>query len=187
MSLDLSQGAQAFSQGKGAMSWGTDGMIKQSLTDLGADKVGVMRTPSLGTGKLADTGNATQSITFFLTKWSKHPQEAADFLTYLHTPDRLASWYKHTGVVAADKRFDRSLVTDPVLKQMLEWETTGPQIWLENYLPGQLDSDADLTAGQMILSQSGTPTDAAALWQRAASTWRDQHPDELTNWKNWKQ
>ena len=48
MSLDLSQGAQAFSQGKGAMSWGTDGMIKQSLTDLGADKVGVMRTPSAG-------------------------------------------------------------------------------------------------------------------------------------------
>ena len=70
MSMDLSQGAQAFSQGKGAMSWGTDGMIKQALTDLGTDKVGVMRTPSYGTGKLADAGNATQSITFFLTKWS---------------------------------------------------------------------------------------------------------------------
>jgi ABC-type glycerol-3-phosphate transport system substrate-binding protein len=187
MSLDLSQGAQAFSQGKGAMCFGTDGMIKQALTDLGADNVGVMRTPKLGTGKLADTGNATQSITFFLTKWSKHPQEAADFLTYLHTADRLTSWYKHTGVVAADKRFDTSLVTDPVLKQMLTWETTGPQIWLENYLPGQLDSDADLTAGQMIFSQTGSPADAAALWQRAASTWRDQHPDELTNWKNWQQ
>ena len=187
MSLDLSQGAQAFSQGKGAMSWGTDGMIKQALTDLGADKVGVMRTPTYGTGKLADAGNATQSITFFITKWSKHPQEAADFLAYLHTADRLASWYKHTGVIAADARFDRSLVTDPVLKQMVEWETTGPQIWLENYLPGQLDSDADLTAGQLIFSQSGSPADAAALWQRSAETWRNQHPDELTNWKNWQQ
>ena len=105
----------------------------------------------------------------------------------MHTPDRLASWYKHTGVIAADKRFDRSLVTDPVLKQMVTWETTGTQIWLENYLPGQVDSDADLTAGQMIFSQSGSPADAAALWQRAASTWRNQHPDELTNWKNWQQ
>jgi len=187
MSLDLSQGAQAFSQGQGAMSWGTDGMIKQALTDLGADNVGVMRTPQLGAGKLADTGNATQSITFFLTKWSAHPQEAADFLVYLHTADRLTSWYQHTGVIAADARFDRNLVTDPVLKQMVEWETTGPQIWLENFLPGQLDSDADLTAGQMIFSQSGTPADAAALWQRSAETWRNQHPDELTNWKNWQQ
>jgi ABC-type glycerol-3-phosphate transport system substrate-binding protein len=187
MSLDLSQGAQAFSQGKGAMSWGTDGMIKQALNDLGADKVGVMRTPKLGTGKMADTGNATQSISFFLTKWSKHPQEAADFLAFLHTPDRLNSWYKHTGVIAADTRFDRSVVTDPVLKQMVEWETTGPQVWLENFLPGQIDSDADLPAGQMIFSQSGTPADAAELWQRAAETWRNQHPDELTNWKNWQQ
>jgi multiple sugar transport system substrate-binding protein len=187
MSMDLSQGAQAFSQGKGAMSWGTDGMIKQALTDLGTDKVGVMRTPSYGTGKLADAGNATQSITFFLTKWSPHPQEAADFLAFLHTPDRLNSWYKHTGVIAADARFDRSVVTDPVLKQMMEWETTGQQIWLENFLPGQIDSDADLPAGQMIFSQSGTPADAAELWQRSAETWRNQHPDELTNWQNWQQ
>ena len=188
MSLDLDQGAQAFSQGKGAMSWGTDGMIKQALTDLGGDdKVGVMRTPTYGTGKLADAGNATQSTTFFITKFSKHPQAAADFLVYMHTPDRLVSWYKHTGVIAADARFDRSLVTDPVLKQMVAWETTGTQIWLENYLPGQVDSDADLTAAQEIFSQSGSPTDVAALWQRSASTWRNQHPDELTNWKNWQQ
>jgi raffinose/stachyose/melibiose transport system substrate-binding protein len=187
MSMDLSQSAQAFAQGKGAMAFGTDGMIKQALTDLGAGNVGVMRTPKLGTGKLADAGNATQSISFFITKWSKNPQAAADFLAFMHTPDRLAAWYKHTGVIAADKRFDRSLVTDPVLQQMMTMETTGPQVWLENFLPGQVDSDADLTAGQMIFSQSGSPADAAALWERAASTWRNQHPDELVNWKNWQQ
>jgi len=187
MSMDLAQSAQAFAQGKGAMSFGTDGMIKQALTDLGADNVGVMRPPKLGTGKLADVGNATQSVSFFITKWSKNPQAAADFIAFMHTPERLVSWYEHTGVIAADKRFDRSLVTDPVLQQMMTWETTGPQVWLENYLPGQIDSDADLTAGQMIFSQSGSPSDVSALWERSASTWRDQHPDELTNWKNWQQ
>jgi multiple sugar transport system substrate-binding protein len=187
MSLDLSQGVRLFWQGQAAMAFGTDGMIKQALTDLGEDKVGVMRPPKWGTGKLADVGNATQSISFLITKWSKHPQEAADFLTFMHTPERLTSWYEHTGVVAADARFDRSVVTSPVMKQMLEWETTGPQIWLENYLPGQVDSDADLTAGQLIFSQSGTPEEAAALWQSVAETWRNQHPDELKNWQNWQQ
>ncbi len=187
MSLDLSQGVRLFWEGKAAMAFGTDGMIKQALTDLGEDKVGVMKTPKKGTGKLADVGNATQSISFFITKWCKNPQAAADFLVFMHTPERLVSWYKHTGVIAADKRFDRSLVTSPVLKQMMEWETTGPQVWLENFLPGQIDSDADLTGGQMIFSQSGTPADVAALWQRAAETWRNQHPDELTNWQNWQQ
>lgn len=187
MSLDLDQGVRLFWEGKAAMAFGTDGMIKQALTDLGEDKVGVMKPPKWGNGKLADAGNATQSISFLITKWSKHPQEAADFLTFLHTPDRLTSWYKHTGVIAADARFDRSLVTSPVLQQMMEWETTGPQVWLENFLPGQIDSDADLTGGQMIFSQSGSPEDVANLWQSVAETWRNQHPDELKNWQNWQQ
>jgi raffinose/stachyose/melibiose transport system substrate-binding protein len=187
MSLDLDQGVRLFWEGKAAMAFGTDGMIKQALTDVGEDKVGVMQTPKWGTGKLADSGNATQSISFLITKWSKHPQEAADFLTYLHTPDRLASWYQHTGVIPADARFDRSAVTSPVLQQMMQWETTGPQVWLENFLPGQIDSDADLPAGQTIFAQSGTPDDVAKLWQTVAETWRNQHPDELKNWQNWQQ
>ncbi len=70
---------------------------------------------------------------------------------------------------------------------MMEWETTGPQVWLENFLPGQLDSDADLTAGQTIFAQSGSPADVAKLWQSVAETWRNQHPDELKNWQNWQQ
>jgi ABC-type glycerol-3-phosphate transport system substrate-binding protein len=186
MSLDLNTSSQAFGQGKGAMSFGTDGMIKQAITDLGSGNVGVMQTPLLGSGKLATAGNATQSTTFFITKWSKNPQAAADFLAFMHTSDRVASWYKHTGVIPADARFDRSAVTDPVMKQMMTWETTGPQVWLENYLPGEVDTNADLAAGQTIFAQSGSPTDVAALWERAASTWRNQHPDELTNWQNWK-
>ncbi len=186
-SLDLDQGMRQFWQGNGAMSFGTDGMIKQAITDLGADKVGVMRMPRWGKGKLAESGNATQSITFMITKWSKHPQEAADFLAFMHTPDRLAAWYKATGVIAADKRFDRNMVTDPLLKQMMQWETTGPQVWLENWIPAQIDSDADLPAGQLIFSQSGTPADAAALWQNTAETWRSQHADQLKNWSDWQQ
>src|SRR6266542_3665445 len=165
MSLDLDQGVRQFWEGKAAMAFGTDGMIKQALTDVGEDKVGVMQTPKWGTAKLADVGNATQSISFLITKWSKHPQEAADFLKFMHTAERLTSWYKHTGVIAADARFDRTLVTSPALKQMMEWETTGPQVWLENFLPGQIDSDADLTAGQTIFAKSGSQTDVANLWQ----------------------
>jgi ABC-type glycerol-3-phosphate transport system substrate-binding protein len=187
MSLTLDQGERLFWDGKAAMAWGSDGMIKQAISSLGEDKVGLMRPPKAGTGKLADAGNATQSISFLITKWSKHPQEAADFLAFLHSSDRLVAWYKATGVVAADKRFDTSLVTSPNLKKMLQWETTGTQVWLENYLPGQVDSDADLPAGQLIYSQSGSPADAADLWDRTAGSWRTQHPDELKNWENWQQ
>jgi hypothetical protein len=35
----------------------------------------------------------------------------------------------------------------------------------------------------MIFSGSGTPADAAELWERVAQTWRSAHPDELANWQ----
>jgi ABC-type glycerol-3-phosphate transport system substrate-binding protein len=187
MSLDLSQGVRTFWEGKAAIAFGTDGMIREAQKTLGVDKVGVMLTPKWGNGTLADSFNGTQSISFLITKWSPHPQEAADFLVFLHTPERMASWYQHTGVVPADKRFDTSVVTDPVMKQLVKWVTTGKQVWLENWIPAQLDGDADLPAGQLIFSQSGTPEDAANLWQSAAETWRNQHPDELAKWENWQQ
>jgi len=183
MSLDLDQGVRLFSQGKGAMTFTSDGMLATAMKDLGEAKVGVMRPPKLGTGALADAGNATQSISHFVTSWSPNPQEAADFLQFMHTPDRLTAWYKATGVVAADDRFDSSLVTAPQLQSMAKAETTGPQVWLENWIPPQIDGDADLPAGQMIFSGSGTPADAAALWERTATTWRSAHPDELANWQ----
>ena len=118
MSLDLDQGVRAFGQGKGAMTFTTDGMLATAMKDLGEAKVGVMRPPKLGTGTLADAGNATQSISHFVTSWSAHPQEAADFLQFMHTPERLTAWYKATGVVPADDRFDASLVTIPQLQSM---------------------------------------------------------------------
>jgi len=183
MSLDLDQGVRLFAQGKGAMTFTSDGMLATAMKDLGEDKVGVMRPPKLGTGALADAGNATQSISHFVTSWSPNPQEAADFLQFMHTPDRLTAWYKATGVVAADDRFDATLVTIPQLQKMAKAETTGPQVWLENWIPPQIDGDADLPAGQMIFSGSGTPADAAALWERTAATWRSAHPDELANWQ----
>ena len=183
MSLDLDQGVRLFSQGKGAMTFTSDGMLATAIKDLGADKVGVMRPPKWGTGALADAGNATQSISHFVTSWSPHPQEAADFLKFMHTPDRLDAWYKATGVIAADDRFDMSQVTVPQLQAMSKFETTGDQVWLENWIPPQIDGEADLPAGQMIFSGSGTATDAAQLWDRVQKTWAAAHPDELTNWQ----
>ena len=183
MSLDLDQGVRLLSQGKGAMAFGTDGMIAQWIKDLGGDKVGIMRPPKWGTGQLADAGNATQSVSFFVTKWSQHQKEAAEFLQYLHTPDRLTAWYKATGVVAADDRFDSSLVTVPQLRTMAKYETTGPQVWLENWIPPQLDGDGNIPAGQVVFSGSGSAADAGQLWERVAKTWRNAHPDELANWQ----
>ncbi len=184
-SLPLDQGHAIFSKGASAMSLGTDGIVQQWQKDVGKDKVGVMKFPKFGTGKLAESFNATQSISHFICKWSENKQEAADFLKFMHTPERMKRWYALTNVGVADKRFDASAITDPVLKQMYEWETAGPQVWLENYNPVQVDSQANIPAGQQILSKSGTPKDASQLWVQVARRWSSQQPAQLKNWKSW--
>ena len=49
--------------------------------------------------------------------------------------------------------------------------------------PRNSSTDSAGPAGQMIFSGSGTPADAAELWERVAQTWRSAHPDELANWQ----
>lgn len=184
-SLKLDQGHAIFSKGNSAMSLGTDGIVQQWQKDVGKDKVGVMKFPKFGTGKLAESFNATQSISHFICKWSKNKKDAAAFLTFMHTPERMKRWYELTNVGLADKRFDASAIKDPVLKQMYEWETTGPQVWLENYNPVQIDSQANIPAAQQILSKSGSPNQASQLWVQVARRWASQQPEQLKNWKSW--
>jgi raffinose/stachyose/melibiose transport system substrate-binding protein len=184
-SLTLDKGHAIFSRGESAMSLGTDGIVRQWQQDLGAEKVGVMKMPRFGDGALAEGFNATQSISHFICKWSKNKEEAAAFLRFMHTPERIDRWYKLTGVGVADRRFDPSVIKDPVLKQMYGWETTGPQAWLQNYNPVQVDSEANIPAGQLIFSQSGSPQEASQLWVQVARRWQSQQPEQYQDWQSW--
>src|SRR5882757_7835865 len=94
-SISFTQGLQLFGQKKVAMSWGTDGNVAAAAKALGGIKaMGVSAIPKWGKGKLATSYDTTQSSSAFITKWSKHPKAAAQFLMFLHTPQVLADWYK---------------------------------------------------------------------------------------------
>jgi ABC-type glycerol-3-phosphate transport system substrate-binding protein len=184
-SLDLNQGWQLFPQKKAAMAWTTDGNALAWEKTLGASAIGVGKTPVWGTGNLATSYDTTQSSDAFITSWSKHKSAAAAFLAWLHLPAQLQAWYQATKVFPADHRFAASNVKDPIARQLFKLDTTGPAVWPENFLPPQVDQNADLPAGEMITSGSGTPAQATALWVRVIKQWRQQHPDEYGNYKKW--
>ncbi len=184
-SLDLNQGWQLFPQKKAAMAWTTDGNALTWAKQLGAQNIGVERTWKWGNGKLADTYDTTQSSDAFITSWSKNKEAAAKFLMFLHEPANMKAWYQATGVFPADKRFPASNVKGVIAKQLFKFNTTGKSVWPENYLPPQVDQNADLPAGEMITSGSGTPAQAVALWKRVINQWKTQHPDEYDNYKKW--
>jgi raffinose/stachyose/melibiose transport system substrate-binding protein len=184
-SISFGQGFELFGQKKVAMSWGTDGNVAQWEGQLGAKNMGVAPIPLWGHGKLATSYDVTQSSDAFITKWSKHPRAAAQFLMFLHKPQALKAWYKATGVFPADKRFPASSVTDPIAKQLLKLDQSPVSVWPENFVPPQVDQNADLAGGELITSGSASPAKVVKLWKTQLSQWKSQHPDEYTSYKKW--
>lgn len=183
-SLTLDQGMAKFAQGKAAMAWGTDGIVSKWADTLGADKVAVVKTPTWGTGKLADVYNTTQSSSAFITSWSQHPKAAAQFLTWLHEPANLTSWYEATGIFPADTAFDPKSISSDLGKQLWDFDSGPGAVWLENYLPPSVDGDGDLPAGQVVTS-GGSAAEAVDTFTKAAEKWRSQNPAEVKNYTAW--
>jgi multiple sugar transport system substrate-binding protein len=184
-SLDLNQGWQLFPAGKGAMAWTTDGNVLQWERTMGSGAIGVGQTPTWGNGKLARWYDTTQSSDAFITSWSRHQAAAAAFLVWLHRPENLEAWYERTGVFPADRRFRASQVKDSVARRLFALDTGLPGVWPENYLPPQVDQNADLPGGEQITSGSGDARTAVDLWLRVIQQWRTEHPGEWQQYARW--
>lgn len=185
-SVDLSTGQEQFASGEAAMTIGTDGQVRTWARDIGVEKVGVFKWPVYGDGALKDVYDATQSTSYFVTSWTEYPQEAADFLVYLHTPEQIDAWFEATGVPPADDRFDTSKITDPLDQELYELATTGPQVWLQNFFPPQIDLNGNKPAQELLFSGQGDGAQAAQLRERAAEAWRQANAEELQNWESWQ-
>jgi multiple sugar transport system substrate-binding protein len=184
-SLSLDQGWQLFPEGKAAMSLTTDGNVLSWAKSVGESNVGVTKPPVWGTGALASTYDVTQSSDEFITSWSKNKQADANFLEWLHEPVNMIALNKETGAFPADNQFPAKDITDPLARSLDKLDTSGTSIWLENDIPPQIDSDADIPAGQLITSGSGTPAQAAALWSQQLQLWRTQQPTQFKQFKLW--
>ena len=92
---------------------------------------------------------------------------------------------KETGAFPADNRFPVSDISNPLAKELYKLDTTGKSIWLENYIPPQIDSDADLPAGELVISGSGSPSAAAQIWVTQLREWRAQQLTQYQQYKSW--
>jgi multiple sugar transport system substrate-binding protein len=183
-SLDYQQGQDMFVQGQAAMIFGNDTFLKGWADTIGWENMAVMMVPKYSDKKLADT-YITTAQGWGITSWSKYPKEAADFLMYMHTPDRLNAWFKYTGVLPADDRLDTSLIDQPILKQIFEWDTqvSGPN--LENFIPSMLDEQSNFAGVQLLFSGDSTPEELAQQAEEVAAKWREQNPEQMKNFEAW--
>jgi hypothetical protein len=166
------------------MIFGNDTFLKGWADTIGWDNMRVMKVPTYGSGQLADDYIVTAQG-LGITSWSKYPNEAADFLVYTHTTDRLNAWLKYTGVFPADDRLDTSLIDQPTLKQIFEWDTTvaGPN--LENFIPSILDEQSNFAGTQLLFTGDKSPKELAQMAEEVITKWREQSPDAVKNFENW--
>jgi len=182
-SQELYQAQQTWVDGKSAMTISAGTEVGNFVKQVGTDKVGVMAMPAygdgIGAGKLGST-----SQTLGISSWSSHKQEAADFIMYLHTPERLAAFYKATGALPADDRFDSSMITVPQVKDLFDMSKDGSP-YLENFIPTDLDSKGNFEGVQLMFAGSESAQEAAANMEKEMDRIRTIQPDLIDNFKEW--
>lgn len=183
-SLELYQAQQRFVSGKAAMTVtaGTD--APNFVEKVGADKAKVIPMPAWSDGRYAGKiGSTSQNLG--ITKWTKYPQVGADFIEFTHEKAQLDSWYRMTGSLPADDRFDLSQVKDPVRKSLFSMVGDEPVPYLENFIPIQLDTEAVFANVQLVLKGDMTAEEAAADMEKKAKHVRATDRELVDNFNTW--
>jgi raffinose/stachyose/melibiose transport system substrate-binding protein len=186
-SLDMYTGQQLVPQGEAGLTFIAGSELASFVESIGADNTGLMKMPATGDGPFKDQ-LASTSQTLAVTSWASDDQKAiaADFITFLHTPEQLAAYFKATGVPPSDDRFDAALIEDPLVRQLFEWGTQNPAPQFENFVPFDIWLNGFNTAQvQMITGQIATAEDGAALTQDVADKWRQANRLLLEQYKQW--
>ena len=184
-SLELYQGQQRWAQGKAAMTVAAGSDVKKFVQQVGVAKAGVMAMPKWGKGPYADRLGST-SQTVGITAWTKYPKESADFIMFMHTPERMAAWFNTTGAFPADDRFNTKLIKLPQQKILFNLVKNGAP-YLENFIPTELDSKANFAQSQLLLGGSIDAKEAAAATEKIAQRIRLTQRKQMANFKIWAQ
>lgn len=182
-SLELYQGQQRWSQGKAAMTIVAGSDAKRFIEEVGPDKVGVMAMPKWSDSALGGKLGST-SQTVGITAWTEYPEVAADFIMFMHDPERMQAWFETTGAFPADDRFDQSLIQLEQQKDLFELVKDGAP-YIENFIPTQLDSEAIFANAQLLLAGDVTPEEAAEKTEQVAERIRRTQRDLIENFRAW--
>jgi multiple sugar transport system substrate-binding protein len=182
-SLELYQGQARWVQGKAAMTMVAGSDAKKFILSGGKGRVGVMAMPRWGNGPYAGKLGST-SQTVGITAWTKYPREAADFIMFMHTRERMSSWFKITGAFPADDRFDTKAITLPQQRVLFNLVRSGSP-YLENFIPTELDSKANFAQAQLVLGGNADAKQAAQATEKIAQRIRLTQRKLISNFKLW--
>lgn len=184
-SINLTQAWQQFAQGKGAMTWATDGEALAMQKVLPAGSEGVEKTPVWGHGALASYYDVTQSSDEFITSWASNKPAAAAFLSWLKEPKQVDSFYSTLGAFPASSSFAASKeVTNPLAKELYKLDTGKKQVWTENFWPPQVTTNGVRPALETMFTGASVTATIKSI-QQSLTTWRQEQPAQVKYFTQW--
>jgi multiple sugar transport system substrate-binding protein len=184
-SLQLYQGIQLFDTGKASMCFNTTPAIPNSQKQLGVKNVGYMVMPKFGHGKMAGIPVTDTQGFGIPTKGSDHT-DAAKFLAFMHSKERVQAMWTLSKQIPANTTFDGSVISDPLIRTVQKrWVAGKHNVYIADLMPTKFWTDAMFVASQKILAGSMTGKQAGDLAHKVADTWKKQNPDMVSNYTTW--
>jgi multiple sugar transport system substrate-binding protein len=184
-SLEHYQGIQLFFNGKAAMTNTVGSLLVEAEKSLGSDTVGVVKFPIFREKKYSR--KSVQDIQGIgISALSKHKKEAAEFIRFMHTPERLDDMFSRANVFPADTRWQGARqVKDANLKLLWKWFQEGLAPYVSNMLPWAFDEAVEFTAPQFMLAGSHSAADVGKLGDEVLARWREENPELYDGFKKW--
>ncbi len=184
-SLELYQGIELLFTGKAAMTQSILTLVPEAEKNLGAENVGIMNMPKFGIGKLAGLPIIDVQGVGISSK-SKHKKETAEFIRFMHRPDRSTALWEQVHIFPADTRCDgKKYIKDANNKQQWEWFTGKNTAYIPNMIAWTFDSEVMYIAPQKLMAGTATAEDIAKLADEVMARWREENPDLLESHKKW--
>ena len=185
-SLALYQGLNLFDTGKAAMAINTTPALPNTLSKLGAEKVGYIVLPTFGTGAMAGKP-ITDTQGFGIPVQGGREGDRR----------RLHRLHALAGAPAGDVddveadpgrhavRCRPSSTTRSSRPSTTRGSRRSPNVYIADLMPGVFWTDAMFVCAQKILAGEMTGDEAGALCAEVTQKWKDQNPDMVANYTTW--
>lgn len=186
LSLDISQGMDMFLAGNAAMSMVPTGLIPSMEELLGQGVVDIFPTPIFGEGKYAGKSPII-SNGFAISSISKHKKEAAEFLMFMHSKERMISLYEKLNVFPANKSFDFNQLSRPLDKKIADTiiNSPNPIPWVSELIPPNVMNDIGYGIFQQVFTGELTPEQLGQEAQNSMERWLKEDPKMAQNYIDW--
>jgi multiple sugar transport system substrate-binding protein len=185
-SIDLYPGIDLFGAGKGAMTAIVTPILGKQISLMGgSEKIGLMPFPVFGVGKMAGKPIADcQGLG--ISSQSENKDAAADFLRFVHEPERVEALWKLASAIPNDETFDTNLIEDPVTRELRSRWVEGDNVpYICNLMPGVFWTDAMFVNSQKVISGEFTGEQAGQNAYEVTQKWKEQNPDLVEKYSLW--